>query len=248
MLGPRGNPFPTTHWTLVVSAGSASDPQSEEALAALCSAYWYPVYAYIRRRGLPPEDAKDLTQEFFTRVVEKRFMVRADPQKGRFRQFLLWCVKCFLADEHDRSEAQKRRGPMAPDPGWCEDRYAQEPADPETPERIFERRWAITLIERVVAGLRDEYGAQGRERDFEKLRGFLVGGSEGYAQAAESMGMKPETLRVAVHRLRKRYRDLLREEIAHTVAAPEDVEPEIRYLLGVLAPQRSAGVLHASLT
>jgi RNA polymerase sigma factor (sigma-70 family) len=242
MLRLGGNRFPTTQWTLVFSAGSAADPQNRDALAALCSSYWYPIYAYIRRRGSSAQDAQDLTQEFFTRVVEKRYMDRADPRKGRFRQFLLMCVNHFLADEWDRSQAQKRGGPLGPEPAWCEKLYEQEPADTETPERIFERRWALTLIERALEGVRDEFAADGRSADFEKLRVFLAGPGEGasYAETAAAMGVKQEALRMAVHRLRRRYRDRLRSEIARTVAAPEEVEPEIRYLLGVLAVRRGS--------
>jgi|SoiMethySBSTD1v2_1073268.scaffolds.fasta_scaffold135482_2 RNA polymerase sigma-70 factor (ECF subfamily) len=242
MLRPGGNRFPTTQWTLVLSAGSEADPQSRDALAALCSSYWYPIYAYIRRRGSSAQDAQDLTQEFFTRVVEKRYMDRADPQKGRFRQFLLMCVNHFLSDAWDRSQAQKRGGPMGPEPAWCEALYGQEPADTETPELIFERRWALILIERALDGVRAEFVAEGRGADFEKLRGFLAEAGEGssYAETAAAMGVKLEALRVTVHRMRRRYRDRLRSEIAQTVAAPEEVEPEIRYLLGILASRRGS--------
>jgi RNA polymerase sigma factor (sigma-70 family) len=231
LAGP--SEFPTTRWTLVIAA---ADPQRKEARAALislCEGYWYPLYAYVRRRGYPADQAQDLTQEFFMRVVEGRYLDRADPEKGRFRSFLLTSLKFFVADEQDRHRALKRGGgavlPLEFSSG--EELYQREPAHDETPERIFERRWALAVLDRVVERLRSEFVHHGRPEHFERLKVFLLGQSDApYAALAREMNTSEGALKVAIHRLRKMYRELFRQEIADTVADPAEVESELRFL------------------
>jgi RNA polymerase sigma-70 factor (ECF subfamily) len=219
---------------------AAADPQRKEArsaLTSLCENYWYPLYAYLRRRGLPADQSQDLTQEFFTRVLEGRYLDRADPEKGRFRSFLLTSLKFFVADEQDRQRAHKRGGgavlPLEISSG--EERYQREPAHDETPERIFERRWALSMLDRVMDKLRVEFIQHGRPEHFERLKVFLLSQSDApYAAQAREMNTSEGALKVAIHRLRKRYRDLFRQEIADTVADPAEVESELRYLAAVL--------------
>src|ERR1700747_2601897 len=230
--------FPTTRWTLVVDAGDPHRKEARAALVDLCENYWYPLYAYLRRRGYQADEAQDLTQEFFIRVLEGRYLDRADPEKGRFRSFILTSLKFFVADEGDRHRAQKRGGgtvlPLEFRSG--EDRYQREPAHDETPERIFERRWALSVLERVLERLRNEFVGHGRPEHFERLKVFLLGQSDTpYAALAHEMGTSEGALKVAIHRLRKRYRDLFRQEIADTVADPAEGESELRYLATVLA-------------
>lgn len=229
--------FPTTRWTLVVAAGDPSRKEARSALISLCENYWYPLYAYLRRRGYSVDQAQDLTQEFFTRVLEGRYLDRADREKGRFRSFLLTSLKFFVADEEDRQRAHKRGGgkivPLEFSSG--EERYQREPAHNETPERIFERRWALSVLDRVVDRLRSEFVAQARPEHFERLKVFLLGQpNETHAALAREMNTSEGALKVAIHRLRKRYRELLRQEIVDTVADPAEVESELRYLVGVL--------------
>jgi len=229
--------FPTTRWTLVVAAGDPHRKEARSALVSLCEAYWYPLYAYLRRRGYPADQAQDLTQEFFIRVLEGRYLDRADPDKGRFRSFLLTSLKFFVADEEDRQRAHKRGGGMVVSLEFSsgEDRYQREPAHDENPERIFERRWALSVLDRVVERLRSEFVQHGRSEHFERLKGFLLGQSEApYAAMAREMNTSEGALKVAIHRLRKRYRELFRQEIADTVADPAEVESELRYLAAVL--------------
>ena len=230
--------FPTTRWTLVVAAGDPGRKEAGAALASLCENYWYPLYAYLRRRGYAADQAQDLTQEFFARVLEGRYLDRADPEKGRFRSFILTSLKFFVADEGDRDRAQKRGGgalvPLEFSSG--EERYQREPAHDDTPERIFERRWALSVIDRVVEKLREEFVRHGRPEHFERLKTFLLGHSEApYAALAGEMNTSAGALKVAIHRLRKRYRELFRQEIADTVADPSEVESELRFLAGVLS-------------
>jgi len=229
--------FPTTRWTLVLAAGDPQRKEAQSALVSLCESYWYPLYAYLRRRGYAADRAQDLTQEFFVRLLEGRYLDRADPEKGRFRSFLLTSLKFFVADEEDRDRAQKRGGgaivPLEFSSG--EERYQREPAHGETPERIFERRWALSVIDRVVEKLRDEFAQHGRPEHFERLKVFLLGSSDTpYAALAREMNTSEGALKVAIHRLRKRYRELFRQEISDTVADPAEVEPELRYLVAVL--------------
>ena len=236
LTGP--SPFPTTRWTMVVAAGDPQRKEARSALVSLCETYWYPLYAYLRRRSYPPDQAQDLTQEFFIRLLEGRYLDRADPEKGRFRSFLLVSLKFFVADQEDRSRARKRGGgmlvPMELSSG--EERYQREPAHSETPERIFERRWALSMLDRVLEKLRQEFILHGRLEHFERLKVFLLGQSDApYAALARDMNTSEGTLKVAIHRLRKRYRELFRLEIADTVADPAEVESELRFLATVLS-------------
>ena len=234
---PGSSRFPATRWTLVIAA---ADPQRKEARAALislCENYWYPLFAYLRRRGYPADQAQDLTQEFFTRVLEGRHLDRADPEKGRFRSFLLTSLKFFVADEEDRQRAHKRGGGaiMSLEFSSGEERYQREPAHNETPEWIFERRWALSVLDRVADKLRDEFVRNGRPEHFERLKVFLLAQSDApYAGLAREMNTSEGALKVAIHRLRKRYRELFRQEIADTVADPAEVESELRFLAAVL--------------
>lgn len=229
--------FPTTRWTMVVAAGEPHRKEARSALVSLCENYWYPLYAYLRRRGYPAEQAQDLTQEFFIRILEGRYLDRADPEKGRFRSFILTSLKFFVADEADRARAHKRGGGRVVSLEFSsgEERYQREPAHGETPERIFERRWALSVLDRVVERLREEFLRHGRSDHFERLKVFLLGQSDApYATLARELNTSEGALKVAIHRLRKRYRELFRQEIADTVADPADVESELKYLASVL--------------
>jgi RNA polymerase sigma-70 factor (ECF subfamily) len=235
---PGPSQFPTTRWTLVVAAGDPHRKEARSALVYLCENYWYPLYAYLRRRGYSADEAQDLTQEFFVRVLEGRYLDRADPEKGRFRSFILTSLKFFVADEEDRRRARKRGGgtvvPLEFSSG--EERYQREPAHDETPERIFERRWALAVLDRVVEKLRNEFVHHGHAEHFERLKMFLLGQSDApYAALAREMNTSEGALKVAIHRIRKRYRELFRQEIADTVADPAQVESELRFLAAVLA-------------
>src|SRR5437588_1639033 len=234
---PGSSQFPTTRWTLVVAAGHPRRTEARSALVSLCESYWYPLYAYLRRRGYPADQAQDRTQEFFIRVLEGRYLDRADREKGRFRSFILTSLKFFVADEQDRDRAQKRGGgtvePLEFSSG--EKRYQREAAHDETPERIFERRWALAVLDRVVEKLRNEFVHHGRPEHFERLKVFLLGRADtSYAALSREMNTSEGALKVAIHRLRKRYRELFRQEIADTVADPAEVESELRYLAVVL--------------
>ncbi len=234
---PGPSQFPTTRWTLVVAAGDPHRKEARSALVSLCESYWYPLYAYLRRRGYSADEAQDLTQEFFMRVLEGRYLDRADPEKGRFRSFILTSLKFFVADEEDRQRARKRGGGtvVALEFSSGEERYQREPAHDETPERIFERRWALALLDRVVEKLRDEFAHHGHLQHFERLKVFLLGQSDApYAALAREMNTSEGALKVAIHRLRKRYRELFRQEIADTVADPAEVESELRFLAAAL--------------
>jgi len=235
----RGPVFVTTHWSVVLDA-AGSDTKSRVALETLCRTYWYPLYAYVRRRGHSAPDAQDLTQAFFTRLLERQWVGHADPDRGRFRTFLLTALSRFLADEWDRLRAQKRGGGQVHLPiqlDSAETRYGHEPADKATPEQYFERRWALTLLESVLEGLRTEYEREGKAELFAGLNGCLVGGSESqpYAALAAQLGMNEGAVKVAVHRLRKRYRQLLRLEITQTLAKTENVDDELHHLFAVLS-------------
>jgi RNA polymerase sigma-70 factor (ECF subfamily) len=235
---PAGQ-FATTHWSVVLAAGNAASPGSRRALATLCEAYWFPLYAFARRLGRQPDDARDLTQAFFARLLEKDFLRAADPARGRFRSFLLAAFKHFLAKEHDRAAAQKRGGGkhmFSLDLASAEGRYGLEPASGLTPERAYERRWALTLLDRVMRRLQDESSALGKERLFDRLKVFLTGDSDTppYREVADELGMTEGAVKVAVHRLRRRFRELVLEEIAQTVDGPAEVEDELRHLFEAL--------------
>ena len=222
-----------------MAAGRKGTAESQTALAMLCESYWYPVYAFLRRRGINPSDAQDLTQEFFTRLLDKDYLRAADRERGRFRTFLLTAVSRFLSKERERRRAQKRGGGKASlslDFDAGELRYQREPANEWTPERLYERRWAMTVLDRVLEQLGQDYAKQGKEELFSRLKIFLTGESNlpGYAELAQSWGLSEGAIKVAVHRLRKRYRELLMEEIAGTVESPEDVADELNCLLAAL--------------
>jgi RNA polymerase sigma-70 factor (ECF subfamily) len=236
---PGPGRFQTTHWSLVVAAGDPASPRAREALAALCSVYWYPVYAYVRRQGFGVDQAQDLTQEFFSRLLEKEFLAQVRPDKGKFRAFLLAACRHFLANERDRARARKRGGGRAPlplDMQTAEGRYGLEPAHDLTPEKLFERRWALTLLDHVLGRLRDEFIRAGKSNLFEALKPYLTGkgGAPRQADVAGQLGLTPGAVKVAVHRLRRRYRELLVEEITRTLDHPGLVEEEIRDLFAAL--------------
>jgi RNA polymerase sigma-70 factor (ECF subfamily) len=246
MVGPPQKPqstgaqiFATTHWSVVLAAGQGSAEPAQTALETLCRAYWYPIYVYIRRKGVGADDAQDLTQEFFAQIIAKEHLRRADREKGKFRTFLLSILDYFLAREWNRAHRQKRGGQIAfisldeQDP---EERYKLEPANDETPEKNFLRQWALMTLRQTMNMLEAECQASDKAGLFKEARGILSGERDSgrYAELAKSLGMSEGTARVAVHRLRQRYGQLLREQIAQTVSCPQEVEEELRYLLKVL--------------
>lgn len=231
--------FATTRWSLVAAAADPADPTTRDALAALCAAYWYPVYGYVRRRGHDHHAAQDLTQAFFARLLEKNDLAAADQTRGRFRAFLLAACRHFLLNQHDRESAKKRGGGrhrLALDFADADGRFGREPAAPDdSPERAFDRQWALGLLDRAVTELRREYVESGRAKLFDALKDVLLGGVEvGYAELATQLGMTEGAVKVAVHRLRQRYRDRLRAAIADTVADPAQVDDEVRDLFAAL--------------
>ena len=237
---PGADYFATTHWSVVLTAQRSDSTRAQAALSVLCRTYWYPLYAYVRRQGQSPEDAQDLTQEFFARLLARNYLADVSRDKGRFRSFLLAALKHFLANEWDRARAAKRGGgqpPLSLDDTEAENRYRLEPADTMSADRIFERRWALTLLEQVLRRLRDDHSAAGKLGLFEELKPCLVdaGSSAPYAELGTRLNMSEGAVKVAVHRLRQRYRELLREEIAQTVATPAEVEDEIRQIIAILS-------------
>ena len=231
--------FVTTHWSVVLSARDKSSPQSAAALEKLCRAYWYPLYAHVRWLGNSPHDAEDLTQEFFARLLEKNYLEAAERERGRFRTFLLMALKRFLANEWDRARTRKRGGGVAPlplDREVAEQRYQAEAAEFPS-DRMYERRWALALLAQTMSRLRAEFEQAGNSAGFERLKAFLTFGNQNIpcAAAAAELGVSEGALRVTVHRLRKRFRELFREEISHTVTSAEDAEEEFRHLLAALS-------------
>jgi RNA polymerase sigma-70 factor (ECF subfamily) len=238
-LPPDAAQFASTHWSVVVAAGHSSASGAQEALEKLCGSYWFPLYAFVRRQGHNPHDAQDLTQDFFAWLLESKHLSVADPERGKFRSFLLCRLKHFLSDERKKANAQKRGGGqpvLSLDAALAEDRYRLEPTTEMTPEVIFDRRWALTVMEQTVARLRAEYAAADRTELFEELKNFQPGEEAGrsYAEVAARLGLSESAVKSAIYRLRQRHRDLLREEIAHTVATPSEVDEEIRYLIEVM--------------
>jgi RNA polymerase sigma factor (sigma-70 family) len=234
------NAFPTTHWTLVIAAGgNRSSLERAGALESLCGGYWYPVYAFIRRRGYSPEQAQDLTQEFFLRIMSGVFFERADPDMGRFRSFLLGAVQNFLSDTSDREKSQKRGGgvpALSLNFETGESNYAREPWDTETPERIFQRKWARTLLDRVMENLSAEFSANGRLDVFQRIKGYLTGdGDAKYAELGAELSLSESGVKSAIRRMRQRYRELLRTEVVSTVADPSEVDPELQFLLRAIS-------------
>jgi RNA polymerase sigma factor (sigma-70 family) len=231
--------FATTHWSVVITAQRQDSTRAHAALSSLCRAYWYPLYAFVRRQGHGAHDAQDLTQEFFARLLARNYLAVADRERGRFRSFLLAALKHFLANEWNRARAAKRGGGremISLDDETAEHRYALEPADSSPAEKIFERRWATTLLEQVVTRLRDEYARAEKTELYEQLKDCLTVESRSapYAELAARLKMSEGAIKVAVHRLRARYREVLREEIAQTVSSPEEVEEELRHLFTAL--------------
>jgi len=224
----------------VLAAGRRSAPQADAALEELCRIYWYPLYAYVRRQTPTREDAEDLTQSFFARFLEKNYLEKLNSEKGKFRAFLLASLKHFLANEWDKANSLKRGGGTAPlSLDWqdADTRYQIEPADNLSPDKIYDRAWAVTLLERVIQHLRDENEAGGNSKLFEQLKPFLMVGKSAipYSESAEVLGMTESAVRVAVHRLRRRYRELLRAEISQTLSDPGQVEEEVRALFSAFA-------------
>ena len=232
-----GDVFATTHWTVVLAAGQRSTPQSDLALEQLCKTYWFPLYAYVRRRGHTKEDAEDLTQAFFARFLARNYLEGLRAERGRFRAFLLASLKHFLANEWDKSQRQKRGGNiphLSLDWQTADTKFQVAAVNEPSPDRAFDREWAVTLLAKVIEQLQKECEAEDKAKLFEQLKIFLTTGKAGTAQAevAKALDMEEGTVRVAIHRLRKRYRQLLRDEIAQTLADAADVDEEMRALFG----------------
>jgi RNA polymerase sigma-70 factor (ECF subfamily) len=237
---PLRQSFDTTHWSVVLSAADTSAPGAQAALESLCRTYWYPLYTYVRRRGHTQEDAQDLTQEFFTRFLQRKSFQLADRERGRFRSFLLTSLKHFLVNERERANAQKRGGgkPVLPvDTVATESLYGRELSHELSADRLYERAWALAMLTQVRERLRRDYGAEGKAERFARLEEFLPGqkGELTYAEAARELGVAEGTIKSDVNRLKKRYRELLRAEIAHTVSSPDEVNDELRYLIAVVS-------------
>ena len=235
----RTGRFNETHWTTVLAAGQKNS-QAKEALQKLCRTYWYPLYVFVRRQGHSRHDAEDLTQEFFARLLTRDDLATVDREKGKFRSFLLASMKHFLANEWDKAQAKKRGGGkqiLSINVQDFESKYAMEPAHAITPDKLYDRRWAMTVLEQVMAKLRKEMRAEGKMDQFEQMKIFLAGskGDVHYSKVAENLGISEIAVKTAVHRLRKRYRLLLIAEIANTVETKQDVEQELRHLLAALA-------------
>lgn len=247
MSVPESNPrdsklrgiFATTHWSVIAAAAQPEGSSAREALAQLCQTYWYPVYAHLRTRGYQPADAQDLTQDLFLRLLQKDFLSHLDPHKGRFRSYLLSALNHLIADEMDRRNSQRRGGRephVSFDAAEAEDRFRLDPVDSDTPDRLFDRRWALALLERVLDRLRAAQVTAGRAATFEALRPFLVEGSGGvtYASVAAQLGQTVNAVAQAVSRLRRQYRRLFWEEISHTVTSEAEAQEEFRYLCSVM--------------
>jgi RNA polymerase sigma factor (sigma-70 family) len=232
--------FATTHWSVVLTAGHKSSPGAHEALEELCRAYWYPLYCYVRRKVGNPADAEDLTQSFFAHLLQRDAFAKVSPEKGRFRSFLLAALRYFLADEWDKARAQKRGGgctAVSLNDAGAEERYQRECGDELTAEQLYERRWAMAVLHRASVRLDKEYATTGRAILGEALRELQENADEAgpYAEVAARLGMPINTLKSHVHRYRRRYRELLCDEVARTVAAPTDVADELRHLIAVVS-------------
>ena len=231
--------FATTHWSVVMAAGKGHSAEAADALEQLCRTYWYPLYAFVRRHVSEAHDAEDLTQEFFTRFLAKEYFGRADPALGRFRSFLLACLKNFLTEQQRQARRLKRGGGHTAIP-WdsqtAEERYQLEPADPVTPEQVYDRRWALTLLETALAHLAGEQAVTGKQEIFAQLKGYLweEAREASYSETAVRLNMTEGAVKVAIYRLRRRLRDLLREEVGQTVASADDVDEELRHLIGAI--------------
>ena len=237
---PYTSRFATTHWSVVRAAGKSSSPHYKEAMGTLCRTYWFPLYAFLRRQGHNSNQAEEYTQAFFKRLLEKRGLRLADSRRGKFRSFLLSSLKNFLADERDRARAKKRGGGrkvLSLDFENAESQYTLQPAEQLPPEKLFERSWALTVLERTMVRLQDESGSTKKRKVFDHLKVYLTADKDSipYREAAAGLKMTEGAVRVAVHRLRHRYRELLRDEIAQTVATEEQIDEEIRDLFAALA-------------
>lgn len=231
--------FRTTHWTVLLSAGDPERPLAAQALADFCQVYWYPLYAYVRRRGYDAVSARDLTQEFFAQLLQKRLLSGLDPAKGKFRSWLLAVMNHFLAHEWAKSRAQKRGGGtwlLSLDDTNAEERFQLEPVDRCTPETLFDRRWALALLEQAAGRLRQEYEAAGKQDLYRGIKGFVSmdGTQVSYQQAAAQLHLSPSAVKSAVYRLRHRYQELIRSEIARTVSGPAEVDQELADLLAAI--------------
>jgi len=232
--------FANTHWSVVLAAADADSPRTNEALEDLCRTYWYPLYAFVRRRGYPAHEAQDLTQSFFARLLDKNYLKSVDPGKGKFRSFLLAALEHFLANEWRRASAQKRGGGrtiISFDDDSAEKAYLEVPGIALTPAQLYEQQWAAALLDRVLARLGSEYASANKAESFDELKIFLTGEKhpETYAMLADKVGTTEAALKMSISRLRRRYGQLLREEIAHTVSRPEEVEEELRGLAAALS-------------
>jgi len=238
--GATGELFVTTRWTVVLAAGQQRAPQAHQALEELCGTYWYPLYAYVRHQGYSKEDAEDLVQGFFVRFLEKNYLEGLSSERGKFRAFLLASLKHFLANEWDRAGRQKRGGHathLSLDWQTADNRYQIDPADQLSPDKLYDRAWAVTLLECVLTRLRDEAAAEGKLQLYDCLKpGLMLGkGAIPYAEVAANAGMTEGAVRVASHRLRRRFRELLRLEVAQTLSEPVQVQDEIRALMEAFA-------------
>lgn len=239
-MTPAAATFTTTHWSVVLAVHTEDPARARDALEKLCTVYWYPLYAYLRRRGHAPADAEDLVQGFIAHLLERQFFQDADPDKGRFRSYLLASLNHFVADE-SKWNVRLKRGAGKPllslDAAMAERRYKLEPADPATPEQLFERRWALTLLDTVLQRLEREAAESGRADLFGQIKSLLVGdrGGATYAELAPQLGLSEAALTMTVQRLRRRYRELVREEIAHTVSRPVEIDEEMRHLFQILS-------------
>jgi RNA polymerase sigma-70 factor (ECF subfamily) len=236
--------FSTTHWSVVLAATDTDSPGAQQALEQLCRTYWYPLYCFVRRHGHSPSDAEDLTQAFFAHLLERGTLKRVTREKGRFRSFLLASLKYFLADQWDKGRALKRGGGRALvslDAEGTEERYQRECADELTAERLYERRWAMSVLDRAFARLREEFAAAGKlalHDELRQLQDDTASGGPSYADVAARLQMPAGTLKSHVHRFRQRYRELLCEEVSHTVAAATDIAEEVRHLIAVVSAGR----------
>ena len=239
MTGPAAQIFPSTHWSVVLAAHSDDPARARDALEQLCTVYWYPLYAFLRRRGHQPPDAEDLVQGFIEHLLQRQFFQAADRDKGRFRSYLIASLNHFLADAAARAGRLKRgagKPLLSLDAVSAERRYALEPVDPGDPEQLFERRWALTLLDTVLQRLEKEAAESGRANLFLQIKGVLLGERSAvpYAELGPQLGLGEAALAVTVLRLRRRFRELVREEIAHTVSSPVEIEEEMRHLFQVL--------------
>lgn len=235
--------FPTTHWSVVLAAKQGDSSEAAAALEKLCRSYWRPLYAYIRREGYAVPEAQDLTQDFFARLLAREYLQRVSQQQGKFRSFLLSYLKNFLAEQRRKAGAQKRGGGqvfISLDATTGEEGYLLEPVDELTPDQVFERRWAQAVLQTALDRLREEYTARGQTALFERLQDYQPRepGGQSYAQLGDDLGMTEAAVKSAVQRMRQRHRELLREEIAHTVTRPEEIEEELRHFRALLSRAR----------